>query len=721
MSNNEKKYAGLEALQAFLNSCKNLFTTKEQLDTALSSLTTGDVVVKESEHSSTADNATNAENAENAKEAEHAVSADTATTAESATKATQDANGNIITDTYETKEDATAKLEEAKGYADQVKADILGGAPKETLDTIAELATAFEENAEVIEVLNQAITNKSNVGHTHSFEELDDKPFGEEPLAEILLNERTVEDSQTQIEELDGVAFFGNLMAFIYNKLIITFDNVKYELDAFEYDSRPNWGDSRLMGQDSNPVDVPFLLGTDWGTASGSLFGEEIPVWWVTLNDSIVGTPHTIKIEAITGETIKTLDEKYIPDTIARMSDLESIDIPTVDLSSYETKEDAKIKYDTIVEAKADWNQNDETAIDYVKNRTHWVEQTVEVMLEEQSVTTSESSYGDSSYYFANLELDSCPLSPDNNGGDEVIITVDGVSYNCTSWVEHGHDVNTIFIGDSRMWGEEGSQIYYSNQEDVPFLVELYFEGGGGWFGEDLTLSYASIYFYDSNSHTVKIEREIPDQTTYHTLDAKYIPDSIARTNNVITRIDPVVEGSFSLNRKQGSDIGYCSFSEGENTTASGSVSHAEGLYTTASGFHSHAEGYESVASGHTSHAEGYRTVASSDYQHVQGKCNAEDTTNTYAHIVGNGESSHARSNAHTLDWDGNAWYAGTIKVGGTSYDEGSEVALKSDLDDIDLSNYYTKEQIDAMELITVSDIDTICGGSIQYAEEVLF
>ena len=45
-------------------------------------------------------------------EADHAVSAD------SATKATQDGNGKVISDTYETKADAQAKLETAKSYTD---------------------------------------------------------------------------------------------------------------------------------------------------------------------------------------------------------------------------------------------------------------------------------------------------------------------------------------------------------------------------------------------------------------------------------------------------------------------------------------------------------------------------------------------------------------------------------------------------------------------------
>lgn len=47
-----------------------------------------------------------------------------------------------------------------------------------------------------------------------------------------------------------------------------------------------------------------------------------------------------------------------------------------------------------------------------------------------------------------------------------------------------------------------------------------------------------------------------------------------------------------------------------------------------------------------------------------------------YLHIVGNGESYSTRSNAHTLDWDGNAWYAGDIYVGstsGTNRDSGSK------------------------------------------------
>lgn len=70
---------------------------------------------------------------------------------------------------------------------------------------------------------------------------------------------------------------------------------------------------------------------------------------------------------------------------------------------------------------------------------------------------------------------------------------------------------------------------------------------------------------------------------------------------------------------------------------------------------------------GSASHAEGRQTIAVGDYQHVQGQYNIADSEGKYAHIVGNGtgDSDDKRSNAHTLDWNGNAWYQGTVECTG--------------------------------------------------------
>lgn len=124
---------------------------------------------------------------------------------------------------------------------------------------------------------------------------------------------------------------------------------------------------------------------------------------------------------------------------------------------------------------------------------------------------------------------------------------------------------------------------------------------------------------------------------------------------------------------------GDYSHAEGSNNTASGYYSHAEGYKNIASGDDSHAEGSNNTASGLYSHAEGNYTEASGYSTHVQGKYNIIQQVNgpnyygKYCHIVGNGTSDTARSNAHTLDWDGNAWFAGNVYTGGTAMDSGAK------------------------------------------------
>ena len=126
---------------------------------------------------------------------------------------------------------------------------------------------------------------------------------------------------------------------------------------------------------------------------------------------------------------------------------------------------------------------------------------------------------------------------------------------------------------------------------------------------------------------------------------------------------------------------GLCSHAEGSNTTASGDYSHAEGNNTTASGYYSHAEGSGTTASGILSHTEGLGTKAQGHHQHVQGKYNIEDTERKYAHIVGNGTADNARSNAHTLDWNGNGWYKGKLSQDGTPTED-KDLTTKKYVDD---------------------------------------
>ena len=122
---------------------------------------------------------------------------------------------------------------------------------------------------------------------------------------------------------------------------------------------------------------------------------------------------------------------------------------------------------------------------------------------------------------------------------------------------------------------------------------------------------------------------------------------------------------------------GLNSHAEGSGTIAGGAYSHAEGSNTQANGIDSHAEGYTSIASGNESHAEGDNTQAIGDASHSQnlgtlahgeaqtaiGKYNINNIDDDLAFIIGNGTANNARSNAFTVDWDGNTTSMGLLKL----------------------------------------------------------
>lgn len=114
-------------------------------------------------------------------------------------------------------------------------------------------------------------------------------------------------------------------------------------------------------------------------------------------------------------------------------------------------------------------------------------------------------------------------------------------------------------------------------------------------------------------------------------------------------------------------------------------------------------------ASGDYSHVEGCGTIALGDYQHVQGKYNIKDTKGKYAHIVGNGSDADTRSNAHTLDWDGNAWFAGKLSQEGTPTEDKDLVTKKyvDDSRDNLVSNIYGNNIYNFQ--ITEDEFNSLC------------
>lgn len=204
--------------------------------------------------------------------------------------------------------------------------------------------------------------------------------------------------------------------------------------------------------------------------------------------------------------------------------------------------------------------------------------------------------------------------------------------------------------------------------------------------------------------------RDTYEMQTWENLPSETTPVNAERLSHIEQGIKDAMDNralkeiydddAINLGRRSGTSVGSHSTAEGNGNLASGQNSHAEGMNTESSGFNSHAEGYgtkatasgshaengNTEASGTNSHAEGMGTKAIGYVQHVSGKYNQPN--NNLATIVGGGASDSDRKNIHTLDWSGNAYFAGDVTNGaGVSLN-----GLKTALDSIQ-SSYMTYEE----------------------------
>ena len=136
---------------------------------------------------------------------------------------------------------------------------------------------------------------------------------------------------------------------------------------------------------------------------------------------------------------------------------------------------------------------------------------------------------------------------------------------------------------------------------------------------------------------------------------------SVALISGVATQLSAVAIGAAVSNTKTTAS-GIGSIAIGGAATASGLYAIALGYKPNSTGTCSIAIGAESIAGANYSLAFGGRgTKASSQYQTTMGKWNIEDNQDTYAFILGNGTADSARSNALTVDWNGNLIIAGSL------------------------------------------------------------
>lgn len=149
-------------------------------------------------------------------------------------------------------------------------------------------------------------------------------------------------------------------------------------------------------------------------------------------------------------------------------------------------------------QVQSNLNQDDPSALDYVKGRTHWIEPVEDVILSE---TTFEATYADDRYESMYWSVDT--IIPDLIRGVTYKVVFDGVAYECIA-VDDGYGGEALgnfgLIEEGENTGE-------------PFFI----------YEEENGLHY-SIGVQNKNSHTVSIiclEK-------FHCLDKNFLPADIS-------------------------------------------------------------------------------------------------------------------------------------------------------------------------------------------------
>ena len=438
-----------------------------------------------------------------------------------------------------------------------------------------------------------------------------------------------------------------NPVEFVEGKTyVVVWDNIKYECKCFGF-SGAVIGNTGLEGYIIDTGE-PFLIRSSF---SPDNLNHELG----TIMASTAGE-HTIEI--YTAERIvHKIDKKYLP---------------------IET---------------SDWNQNDENAPNHIKNRPFYEGTEDLILVPEQTIAVENGG--------ADFEYDVAVENMFEYGYDcEYTVIFDGVSYTGTSYTDSDACMRTDFVTNDG---------YKVEVYDYSFLHV------SGMIGE----------------HTIQII--LNNMPVVHKMDEKFIPDTVATKDELTRQTDikmdmssPTGYGAFSMNRSSSIQVGSYSTAIGYNTIATSKSQFAFGEYNKAlqnkyfvattdkasitvpyrnkiyvsmsytlnddtgkfvldnpievdiSGPHMDIDNYyctgNNTSSFYLLKSSGTIMDGGKKETYLWGTVYTSklvtDNRMEYLLCAGNGTSDTERSNAHTLDWSGNAWYQGEVYVGGTGQDD---------------------------------------------------
>lgn len=258
---------------------------------------------------------------------------------------------------------------ESQQYTNTKISQLINGAPT-TLDTLGEIAAAMAENATVVEALDAAIGQKANKSDIPSLDGLATEEYVAEAIASVPKGEPDWNAKEGEEGYIKNKPFGvgPNYFRYEYSGNIDDYETVEINLGGFyakisdTYLTKEELLGAKLSGTifgdvvfdesflnlEENGV-IRFSYTTDFYSVPPNVmcevkdcFGEKYylttGIWFFVSMDLV---PAVTSVEKI---VIHQLDEKFIPDTIARKEDF----------------------------IQSDWNVNDENDPAYVKNRTHY-------------------------------------------------------------------------------------------------------------------------------------------------------------------------------------------------------------------------------------------------------------------------------------------------------------------------------------------------------------
>lgn len=303
----------------------------------------------------------------------------------------------------------------------------------------------------------------------YNWDNLEDKPFGEVEEKAIIIPKNIYTDGFNYEPEVFTPLIPGQEYTILYNDIeykCIARDNMLHGLTWNGVGLGNGDLASDYYGEDTY-VDYPFCILTRYNKPT---------FYYITYMD----TNATIEV-SLTSTTVKQIDEKFIPDTIA-------------------TKE--YVNNNTPEQIQSDWNQNDQTQPDYIKNRICYSDVSKNILIDNKEFTFVRNQYGRYEYTFTDDEK--LQLTYKNDG--ELIFN--GETYTA---------YRNYLVETDEYSG------YYANIGDAKIHIKD-------------TYMYITKYPSELDTENITITFSLIEENVIR-IPIKYLPDNVATTGYIMAAL----------------------------------------------------------------------------------------------------------------------------------------------------------------------------------------